>query len=68
MNAMAWGNNTNQQSSSDTHVVIDGRTGRVLDDDHRDRDTDRGQQDRGSARFIYDDHGRPTPYHEGQEW
>ena len=67
MNAMAWGNK--QGSNEDRPVVIDGRTGRVVDDDRDERDTDRGNhQDRGSARFIYDDRGKPTPYREGQEW
>lgn len=67
---MAWGSKQ-QQSTEDRPLVIDGRTGRVLDTDHNDQSqsTDRGgRQDRGSARFIYDDHGKPTPYREGQEW
>ncbi len=66
-----FGGNRNQPSSEDRPVLIDGHTGKVIDirDDDRDtRDTGRGQQDRGSARFIYDEWGNPTPYHPGAEW
>jgi hypothetical protein len=66
---MAWGNKPSNNDNT-TPVVIDGRTGRIIDTDRDERDTDRGgrREDRGSARFIYDDHGRPTPYRDGQEW
>ena len=64
MSAMAWG--SKQQETQDRPVIIDGHTGKVIDTDRNDQShsTDRGgrQQDGGSARFIYDDHGRPTPY------
>ena len=66
-----FGGNRTQPSTEDRPVLIDGRTGRVIEQDQpTDRDTGRGQgtQDRGSARFIYDDHGKPTPYRDGQEW
>ena len=65
---MAWGNK--QPSNEDRPVIIDGRTGRIIDTDRDERDTDRGgrRDERGSAQFIYDDHGRPTPYTPGQEW
>lgn len=62
---MAWGTNNNQQSTNDTHVVIDGRTGRIIDtdrdDDHR-NNSQGNQQDRGTAQWTYDEYGRPTPY------
>lgn len=70
-----FGGNRNQPSSNeDRPVVIDGRTGQVIDDT-RDppRDTGRGLgnqggQDRGSARWIHDEYGRPAPYTPGSEW
>lgn len=66
-----FGSNRNQQSNEDRPVVIDGRTGRVIDDtrDTNTRDTDRGsRQDRGSAQWIHDEYGRPVQYTPGSEW
>jgi hypothetical protein len=68
-----FGGNRNQPSNEDRPVLIDGRTGRIIetrDDDRDDRPAGRGQggPDRGSARFIYDEYGNPTPYRPGQEW
>ena len=66
-----FGGNRNQSSNEDRPVVIDGRTGRVIDTDRNDQSqtTDRGGgQDRGSAQWTYDEYGRPTPYTPGQEW
>lgn len=68
-----FGGTRNQPSTEDRPVLIDGRTGQVIDTDRdaETRDTGRGQsnQDRGSARFIYDyETGRPVPYTPGSEW
>lgn len=66
-----FGGNRNQSSNEDRPVLIDGRTGQVIDDNPpTDRDTGRNQggQERGSAQVIYDDWGRPTQYTPGSEW
>jgi hypothetical protein len=64
-----FGSNRTQQSSDDRPVLIDGKTGKVLDDTRDDdrRDTGRGQE-RGSAQWIHDEYGRPVQYTPGSEW
>ena len=60
------------QGTEDRPVLIDGHTGRVIEQDRpTDQDTERsqgGRQERGTGHFVYGDDGRPIPYWPNSEF